>query len=606
MALAGAPPRLFDELRFVSITPSNRKRTLSCCGALGLLLLMSPVALAQVSAGGMGADRDSSAAEGPQRQIEIVQADALEGFRVGTEPARLLTGQVVLRQESMTLHCDSALFFPQRNDVRAYGNVYINQADTVEVWSDSLYFNGDSRLLRLMGNVFLKDRSMLLSTPELNYNLRSRIGQYSQGGRLDNQGSVLTSTFGYYYSYSQTAYFRDSVELHHPEYSLYADTLEYRTDSDLAVFHGPTRIIHDNNTIFCRSGQYDGVEELGIFTGRAVLDGPPQRIEADSIVYQRPIGFGRAWGDVWFTDTEQDLIQFSQYGEYDENLGSMLATGRSKLSYLMSGDSIHIGADIIRSLSDSLNRREIFAFGAVRIYKSDMQAICDSMTWKDADSTISLYRDPVMWSDQTQFSADTILILIQEELIHQVRLMRSAFISSQPDTLIYNQIKGRLITGHFMASELVRLDVQGNGESIYYAEDEQKGYLGVNKALCSNMVIRLTERQPSRITFLEKTDAQFMDLNTTNYAALKLEGFSWRKAERPSSSRDLERLPEVLVAAEEGEEGLEPGLEQEPAPELEPKPAPQPESAQELEPEPEPVPPLLPDADASAPEGEEP
>lgn len=504
---------------------------------LGLVWVIAPLRAQQESSG---------------KKIEIIQAEFLEGFRTRGEEMRVLVGEVILRQEGVTLYCDSAVFFPVRNDVRAYGQVRINQADTVQANSDSLYFDGDLRLLRLMGKVDLRDRSMDLQTDDLDYNLRSRIGRYRSGGTLNNKGSVLKSRNGYYYSYSQTAFFQDSVVLVHPNYSLYADTLEYRAEPDLAVFHGPTRILHESNTIYCEAGSYDGQREIGVFTQRAVLHGPPQTISGDSIVYERETGFGRAWGNVLFRDTEQNIVQRSQYGEYSEQTQTMYSTGRSLLTYVLSGDSVYISADKVRSRSDSLDRRELFAFGAVRMFKSDLQAVCDSMTWMDADSSITLYQDPVMWSERTQFDGDTIIIRIRDEHIHRVLLQRNAFIASQPDTLIFNQIKGRSITGFFREDELVKLDVRGNGQSIYYAEDEGKGYLGANKAECSNMVIRLTDQEVDRIAFLEKTDARFLDMRTVDYRNLKLEGFSWRQVERPSSPLDLDPIDaDALPAADQ-------------------------------------------------------
>ena len=210
----------------------------------GFLILSSASAQAQVSkTNPVPTSKVPSATQTPAaqdepaqvRQIEIVQADALEGFRIGSENVRLLIGRVVLKQEGVTLACDSAIFFPDRNDVRAYGNVRINQADTIQAQSDSLYFDGDLRILRLMSSLSLRDRSMDLQTEDMDYNLKTRVGRYRQGGRLNNKGSILTSRNGYYYSYSQTAFFQDSVVLEHPNYSLYADTLEYRTEPDLAI-----------------------------------------------------------------------------------------------------------------------------------------------------------------------------------------------------------------------------------------------------------------------------------------------------------------------------------------------------------------------------------
>ncbi len=505
-----------------------------------LLTLLSAFTLQAQGISPAGLSGDPQGSSGNPQRIDVVQADFLEGYRSAEGAVRRLIGQVVLRQENTTLSCDSALYFAESNLARTYGNVRIVQADTIQARCDSLYFLGDERKVLLMSNVVLSDRSAVLRTSELDYNLDTRIGRYRSGGQLDNQGSVLSSTNGWYSSRAETSFFRDSVVLVHPQYTLYADTLEYRVDIDLALFHGSTTIVHEQNTIYCEGGSYDGQRELGIFTRNTRLDSPPRRILADSLVYERRIGLGRAWGNVLFTDSVKQLSQRSPYGEYDEPSGVMNSSGgRTLLSHVLQGDTLYIGADFVRSRSDSLERREFDAFGRVRLFKSDLQGICDSMTWRDADSTITLFTDPVLWSASNQFSADTIALLFSSGEMRKIFLRQRAFIASEPDSLVYNQIKGRLVEGFFSEGELVRLDVIGNGQSIYYAEDAVTGYLGANQAACSHMVIRLLDEQVDRIAFLEKTDATFRDLKLSDFRSLKLEGFAWRNSERPASAYDL-------------------------------------------------------------------
>lgn len=483
-------------------------------------------------------------------RIEIIDADVLEGMRVNGQDLRRLVGGVVLKQENSTLRCDSATFYPADNRVLAYGNVYINQADSIRAYGDSLRYEGTQRLAYLKGRVRLTDPSMAIEAPAMVYNLGTRVGRYTGGGKLRTGSTVLTSTYGTYYATSQRAYFRDSVRLNDPEYRLEADTLEYRVPTEVAVFHGPTTIRHQSNTIFCRSGYYDGPNQFAVFTGRTTLDGPPRRVTGDSIVYQQDLGLGRAWGDVVFEDFEADIVQRSPYGEYDENTGAMRSTDRSLMAFVLDGDSIFVAGDTVRSLSDSLRRRTLLAFGRVLVYKSDMQARCDSMSWKDIDSTINLFGDPVLWSDQSQFTADTVIITLKNKQIRRVDLRKDAFITNQPDTLIYNQIKGRNGLGYFLNNELVRVDVRGNGQSIYYAEDDNTGYLGANEALCSSLRIHLAEREVQRIAFLDKTDAKFRAIVGLDYRNLKLDGFAWRANERPMGVADLKRPVEVLLNAD--------------------------------------------------------
>ena len=491
--------------------------------------------------------KDGQGDDKPGTKIEIIDADVLEGMRVQGDNIRRLIGGVVLRQEETTMRCDSAIFFPGSNRVRAYGHVRIEQGDTIEAAGDSLWYDGDQRLARLMSSVRMRDRTMTLTTDDLAYDMENRVGRYRGSGRLINGSTVLTSTYGTYYALSQRAYFRDSVVLIDPEYSLTADTLEYRVAPDMAVFHGPTVIRHTSNTVYCTGGYYDGPGQEAVFIGRPTLDGPPRRVTADSIVYDQAIGLGRAWGDVVFEDAEKEIVQRSEYGEYDEVAGTMLSTDRSLLAFVLDGDSIFVAGDTVRSMSDSLQRRTLLAFGRVLIYRIDLQARCDSMAWQDLDSTINLFGDPVLWSDESQFTADTIVIALRNGQIRRVLLRQGAFIANEPDSLVYNQIKGRNGVGYFLDNALVRVDVTGNGQSIYFAEDDRTGYLGANKALCSALRIRVEEQQVKRISFLDKTDADFLTIGTLDFRKLLLDGFAWRLAERPRSVLDLKQPAPLVI-----------------------------------------------------------
>jgi hypothetical protein len=118
-------------------------------------------------------------------------------------------------------------------------------------------------------------------------------------------------------------------------------------------------------------------------------------------------------------------------------------------------------------------------------------------------------------------------------------LRHNAFIISEVDTVHYNQIKGKDITGHFINSELRKVNVRGNGQSVYYAEDDKGRYIGINKAECSDMVIFLDSNEVSRITFLKKPDAKLLPLEKANPDELKLKNFRWYGALRPKTKDDI-------------------------------------------------------------------
>lgn len=490
-------------------------------------------------------------------EIEIIRADALNFRERDGQRTYLLTGAVVLKQGDTRLFCDSAYLFNASNSAAAYGKVHINQADSVHAYSDSARYNGNTKVATLYENVRLTDRDMTLQTNYLVYHLDEKYGIYSGGGTLKNAEAILTSKTGYYYAQTQNAYFKDSVRLRHPQYSLEADTLEYNTGIEIAWFHGPTTIYNENNTVYCEDGYYATVTGEAVFNRNARMDNPPQTLLADSIYYNRETGIGKAFGNITFTDTTQQIIQFGNRANYDEINNVITATDRSVAGYIMEDDTLFISGDTIRITRDSLDRSTMVVHPNVRMFKRDFQGVCDSLYYSDTDSVIRLYVDPVLWSEETQFKGDTVLLQLRNKELHEMLFLSNGFIINEEDSLIYNQVKGRKITGRFSEGSLYKVEVQGNGESIYFGKDDQDRYLGVNKALCSDIDMYIKENKFSRISFKGAPESVFYPMQRIDPATFVLDGFSWESSRRPADRNDLFEPPSV----QETDDTLNPSLE---------------------------------------------
>ena len=169
-----------------------------------------------------------------------------------------------------------------------------------------------------------------------------------------------------------------------------------------------------------------------------------------------------------------------------------------------------------------------------------MQGICDSIAFSYLDSTFHLYRDPVLWVDDNQLTADTITVLLHDNKVYRMDLIRNAFAVSAADTGWFNQVQGKNMTGHFEEGRLVKMDVEGNGESIYYAEDDDGAFIGVNKSICSNMILFFSEeRKVDRIYFITEPDATLYPLSQLPEEETKLKNFKWLIEKKPNGKEDL-------------------------------------------------------------------
>ncbi|MCC6727274.1 MAG: hypothetical protein IT258_22405 [Saprospiraceae bacterium] len=194
----------------------------------------------------------------------------------------------------------------------------------------------------------------------------------------------------------------------------------------------------------------------------------------------------------------------------------------------------------------SKDNRIILAYHDVRIFKSDLQAICDSLSYSSLDSTFRLFQKPLIWSDTSQFSADTVRIQLANDKIDKIFLRQNSFIVNSPDEFFFNQIKGKNSVALFDSSELRKVRVEGNAESVYYALDDDKAYIGVNKTICSEMLILFGNNEVEGIKFYTQPKATLFPMEKADHEGLKMPGFSWQIERRPQSVEDLLK-PKVVA-----------------------------------------------------------
>ncbi len=569
--------------------------------------------------------------------IDIDYSYTLEIFQDGDDVIRKLTGSparsVELSQDSIYMYCDSALILRGGTLVRAMGNVIIQQGDSLNIFSDSLRYDGASRMADLFGNVILENNEQRLFTDRLRYDLNTKVATYRSGAKLLREQTQLSSRVGYYYVDADMAYFRDSVVVIDPEFSLKADTLGFNTGANVVNFLGPTLISKDDTRIYCEDGFYDmenGVaefrknaqyvqgeqqatariirfeeqsktysligdarfvendrratadtiryDELNDKTyligdaryrdatqemeapfieydagadryaarGRSRLSDPPQILEADSVGFDEAAGMGLALGNVVWQDTANQLTVYADRAHYDRETGYLRAQGgpygRPLLLNIVDGDSLYLAADTLLALQDTTggdSTRILQAFFDVRLYKSDMQAVADSLSFNTRDSTFQLFQDPIVWSDTSQFTADTIHIALRNEQIDRVFLRNKGLIINSPDEQFFNQIKGKNITAYFVDNQIDRMRVVGNAESIYYALDDSSAYIGVNQTICSEMTIFWGDNQVERIRFDTQPSGKAFPMGQIDHNELRLEGFRWVTDRRPRGLLDL-------------------------------------------------------------------
>lgn len=487
-----------------------------------------------------------------KNRVEILHADELNIDR----PRRLkrLQGNVQLKHEGVVLSCDSALVYDLSNVVEAYSNVSLNQGDTLFLFGDYIRYEGDARKAFVEGNVRLEDPHSRLTTDRLNVDLNTNIGYYLTGGVIEDDSTRIESRQGFYHSDTKDYHFKGAVHITMPDYEIFSDSLVFNTETRLTTFSGPTHIIGDSVEIFCKGGWYDRQRETFLFSRDAEIRRSERTVKGDTIYYERLAGFGRVRGHAMLLDTSRRIILSGDLALYYEHPERMLMTGRALFrQYDDHGDTLYLHADTLRSFLDTAENRVMTAYYGVRFYRSDLQGVCDSLAYSFADSVIRLFTGPVIWSGENQLFSNEMSLFSREGRMDRFEMYGEAMIIARYDSLRFNQIKGKKMFGYFRDNELYRIDVNGNGESVYYAEDNGR-LIGVNHSESSNIVIYVTDRRIRRIKMLKSPTGTLDPPPPAEVEGRRLKGFRWMEKIRPVSPQDVFRKGEGESVREQKKE----------------------------------------------------
>jgi len=474
-------------------------------------------------------------------RVDLLHAQDIRFSREIAPDARRLIGDVQFRHEDATMRCDSAWQFTVDNRFNAYGNVHIKVNDSVDVYGDRLFYDGNTRMAELQGNVRMVDKQMTLTTDHLFYNLNTNTANYNNGGKIVGTENTLTSRWGFYYANENDFFFKDQVVLVNPDYTMNSDTLKYNTQTEIAFFHGPTTIVSDENTIFCLNGWYDTQNDIARFSKDAFFTNGEQFLSGDSLYYDRNLGYGKAVMNVLLHDSVQQTWVTGHFAEHFEHEGLTEITINTLLRSLARGDTMYLHADTLRSIHDEENnRRAVFAWYNAKIFKSDLQGMADSIVYNFADSTIYLYNNPVIWSGDHQLTARRIEVKTSENRrVDAIHLFDAAFIVSREDSTSFNQIKGKKIIAHFIENDIHKIDVFGNGEALYFVRDDHEQLIGINKSISSDITIYIDDGQVSSIVLLAESDANLFPPADLPQDDRFLQNFSWITDRRPMSKDDV-------------------------------------------------------------------
>lgn len=488
--------------------------------------------------------QNAATQEKKKTRVDLLYADEAQADKEMRPDVQVLVGSVKLRHDSMYMYCDSALIYEKINSVEAFGNVRMEQGDTLFIYGDYLYYDGISQLAMLREHVRMINRNAELTTDSLNYDCVYNLGYYFTGGTLKDSVNVLTSIWGEYSPSTKLAVFNHDVVLTNPRFVLTSDTLEYSTETRIATILGPSDINSDENHIYSERGIYNTLTEQAELLNRSVLTNASRKLIGDSLFYDRKLGYGEAFDNVQMNDTVNKNMLTGDYCFYNELTGNAVATKRAVAVDYSQGDSLFMHGDTLRMVTFHMDTdsmfREMRVYHKVRAYRSDIQAVCDSLVYSTKDSCMTMYTDPILWSGVQQLLGEEVKVYMNDSTIDWAHIINQALAIEQKDTLHYNQLGGKEMKAYFVNGEMKRIDVNGSVQAVYYPiEEKDSSLIGLSFTEGGFLRMELKERQLERGSFIGKASGTMYPMDQIPPDKYKLPSFAWFDYVRPRNKYDI-------------------------------------------------------------------
>ena len=472
-------------------------------------------------------------------KVYLIHSNTLSFDKAVKPDAQILNGDVCFRHDSSYMYCDSAYFFEQTNSLEAFSNVRMEQGDTLFVYGDYLFYDGNSQVAYLRENVRMENGQVTLFTDSLNYERIPNIGYYFEGGLIVDSLNQLSSFYGQYSPETKLAVFNDSVQVENPDFTLYSDTLHYDTESKVATILGPSVIVSDSGTIHTSRGWYDTVNNASLLLDQSQVESGEKILIGDSIFYNRDTGMGEVYGNMSLIDTAQHVTLQGEYGYYNEQTGYAFATDSARFLEYSQGDTLFLHADTLQMVTVDSVYREIKAYYGVRFYRIDMQGVCDSMQFNTRDSVLYMYTEPVLWNEQYQLYGDTIAIYMNDSTIEYAHVIQFAFAAQHVDSSYYNQLKGNDLKAYFEGQAVHQIDVAGNAESIFYPLEKDGAKVGMNETKSGFLTIWVKDNKLDKLKIWPSPVGSMTPIPDLKPDQKMLKDFYWFDYLRPKNRDDI-------------------------------------------------------------------
>lgn len=478
-------------------------------------------------------------------RVYLIHADRLRFDQFGPVPgAQVLNGNVAFRHQGAKLYCDSAYFYQESNSFRAFGHVRMYQGDTLSLFSDYAYYDGNDQMAEARYNVVLTHCKTKLYTDSLNYDRLYGIGYFFEGGKMIDKDNVLVSDWGEYDTETREAVFNYSVNLKNPQFVLETDTLHYDTRTSLAHIVGPSKITSGASVIHTAQGYYDTDKDFARLYGRSTLENNGKTLTADSLFNDDKTKISEGFGNVVYNDTVNKNAMTSNYFWYNDSTGYAFATDSAVMKDYSQGDTLFVHSDTMKVYTFNIDTDSVYrkahCYYKVRAFRTDVQAVCDSLVYNTKDSCMTMYKDPITWNANRQLLGEVIEVFLKDSTIDHAHVINQALSAEMlRDSLKFNQVSSREMFGFFEDGAIRMTEAVGNVQAIYYMQDDRdSSFTNMGYIETDTMRMFMKDRKLQKIWTCKQTGRMY-PITQIPPDKKELPAFVWFDYIRPRDKYDI-------------------------------------------------------------------
>lgn len=477
-----------------------------------------------------------------KEEVKLLHSDVLYKNQRDVR-ADVLVGHVRLFHDGMYLDCDSARYYKDENSFEAYGHVKMIQGDTLTLTSDTLLYDGPMMQAHAKGRAVLTHRQTRLTTSVIDYDRLEGIGFYPTHGILYDADNVLNSDYGQYSPSASEAIFKDNVVLVNPKFELKTNELYYYSDTKMAKIVSETNIVSSDSTfVYALRGDYNTQTGQACLMDRSHIYKDMRDVVGDSLYSDEETGVSEAFGNVVLTDVENQCMLTGNYCRYEDNTGVAVATDSAVCYEFSSSDTLYVHADTLKMITynqktDSVYR-DLYAYHKVRMYRRDVQGVCDSLVTHQLDSCTYMYGQPILWNEEQQVFGEEIRIYNNDSTIDWVHIVNQAMTIEKVDSASYNQVAAKEMFCYFKDGAMERNNAKGNVYLCYFMEESDGARIGMNYTETPEMNIFMKNKKVDKVWMQTPSGTMYPPFAIPDDKRY-LPSFAWFDYIRPKNKDDI-------------------------------------------------------------------